>query len=105
MQPKFYFYYLEIALKDPKDQNIYAFENLSHIPANKLVETFDIDLEADPYISDGYFLTEKRFAKHTDFILKNFGTLNLDVFEYCLRLYASDDPADIRKLYKESMLE
>jgi hypothetical protein len=105
MQPKFYFYYLEIALKDPKDQNIYAFENLSHIPANKLVETFDIDLEADPYISDGYFLTEKMFAKHTDFILENFGTLNLDVFEYCLRLYASDDPADIRKLYKESMLE
>jgi hypothetical protein len=105
MQPKFYFYYLEIALRDPKDQNVYAFENLSHIPAGKLVEIFEIDLKADPYISNGYFLAKEMFAKHRNYILKNFGTINLDLFEYCLRLYASDDPAEIRKLYKESMLE
>lgn len=105
MPSKYYFYYLEIALKDPKDPNIYAYENLSHIPARKLIEIFGIDLEADPNISDGYFLTEALFDKHKDYILNSFGAINLNVFEYCLRLYGSDDPAEVRKLYKENMLE
>lgn len=105
MPPKYYFYYLEIALKDPEDNNIYAFENLSHIPAIKLIEIFEIDLEVDPNILEGYFLTKAMFEKHKDYILKNFGAINLNVFEYCLRLYGSDDPAAVRKLYKESILE
>jgi hypothetical protein len=105
MPPKYYFYYLEIALKDPKDSNIYGFENLSHIPASKLIDIFGIDLKVDPNISEGYFLTEAMFEKHKDFISKNFGVINLNVFEYCLRLYGSDDPTAIRKLYKESILE
>lgn len=102
---KYYFYFLEIALKDPEDNNIYAFENLSHIPAKKLVEIFEIDLAADPNISEGYFLTKAIFEKHKQFISKHFGVINLDIFEYCLRLYSSDNFEGIRKLYKESILE
>jgi hypothetical protein len=33
------------------------------------------------------------------------GTLNLDVFEYCLRQYVADDFKEIRKLYKEALME
>jgi hypothetical protein len=102
---KYYFYYLEIALKDSEDNNIYAFENLSHIPAKKLIEIFEIDLATDPNISEGYFLTKAIFEKHKEYVLKHFGVINLDVFEYCLRLYSSDNFEDIRKLYKESILE
>jgi len=102
---KFYFFYLEIALKDPKDENIYAFENVSHIPTEKLVEIFQIDLNKDPFISQGYFLSKKNFKKHQEYLQKQIGSFNLDIFEYCLRLYASDDPAEIRKMYKENYLE
>ncbi len=102
---KYYFYYLEIALNNPEDNHIYAFENLSHIPAKKLVEIFEIDLAADPNISEGYFLTKAIFEKHKQFISKHFGVINLDIFEYCLRLYSSDNFEGIRKLYKESILE
>ena len=96
---------MEIALKDPEDNNIYAFENLSHIPSKKLVEIFEIDLVEDPNISEGYFLTKAIFQKHKEYISEHFGAINLDVFEYCLRLYGSDNFEEIRKLYKESILE
>ena len=105
MKPKYYFYYLEIALKDPEDSNIYAFVNLSHIPASKLIEIFGIDLKVDPNILEGYFLTEPMFEKHKEYISKNIGSINLNKFEYCLRLYSSNDPGAVRKLYKENILE
>jgi hypothetical protein len=33
------------------------------------------------------------------------GPINLDVFEYAMRYYVSDDPKDIRKKYKLSLME
>ena len=100
-----YFYYLEIALTDPTDTKIYAFENMSHIPAKKLIEIFSIDLEKDPNISEGYFLTREVYFNHKEYIDKNFGAINLDLFEYTLRLYVGEGSASIRSLYKEHFLE
>jgi hypothetical protein len=105
MAAKYYFFYLELALKDPDDSHIYAFENLSHIPTSKLVEIFDIDLQKDPHIREGYFLTKTNFQKHKEYIKKHFGAINLDKFEYCLRLYCSDDLNAIQELYKVNYLE
>jgi hypothetical protein len=106
MEPsKYYFFYLEIALKDPQDQHIYAFENVSHVPTEKLIEIFEIDIVKDPSITEGYFLSKKNFAKHKEYIRKNIGSINLDLFEYCLRLYASNDQAELRKMYKENYME
>ena len=102
---KYYFFYLEIALKDPQDPNIYAFENVSHVPTKKLVEIFDIDIVKDPLISEGYFLSKKNFAKHKEYIGNNIGSINLDLFEYCLRLYVSNDRDELRKMYKENYME
>ena len=102
---KYYFFYLEIALKDSKDTNIYAFENVSHVPTSKLIEIFEIDLNKDPFISDGYFLTKKNYKKHKDYIKQNIGQLNLKVFEYCLRQYVTNDFSELRKLYKENLIE
>ena len=99
-----YIFYLEIALADPSDSNIYAFENLSHIPTSKLIQIFGIDLKEDPNIAQGYFLTKDIYTEHEEFLDKEFGSLNFDVFEYCLRLYSTDDKG-IRLLYKESLLE
>jgi hypothetical protein len=48
MSPRYYFFYLEMALRDPKYKYIYAFENVSHIPTKKLVEIFKIDIKKDP---------------------------------------------------------
>ena len=100
-----YFYYLEIALADTCDTHIYAFENVSHIPATKLIEIFKIDLSKDPNISDGYFLTREAYMMHKEYIDKNIGNLNLEKFEYTLRLYGDKDKASIRRLYKEHFLE
>lgn len=105
MENKYYFFYLEIALRNSDDANIYGFENVSHVPTKKLIEIFDIDLKDDPYLLEGYFLTEENYKKHEEYIKKNIGQLNLDVFEYCLRQYASNDFKEIRKLYKESLME
>lgn len=102
---KYYFFYLELALRREDDLNIYSFINVSHIPTNKLIEIFNIDLNSDPYLTEGYFLTEKMVATHKDYISKNIGQINLDVFEYCLRQYASDNFNDIRMLYKEELME
>ncbi|HET8685355.1 MAG TPA: hypothetical protein VFM18_01675 [Methanosarcina sp.] len=96
---------MEIALKKDDDFNIYAYENVSHIPTSKLVEIFNINLEKDPYLLEGYLLTESNYQKHKKYIEENIGQVNLDVFEYCLRQYVSDDFKEIRKLYKEDLME
>jgi hypothetical protein len=106
MQPaKYYFFYLEIALRDPKDPHVYAFENLSHIPTQKLIEIFEIDIVKDPQIVEGYPLSKKSFVKHKDYFNKNIVAINLKIFEYCLRLYSSDDPAALKNMYKEHYME
>lgn len=64
MQKQYYFFYLEIALRNAEDVNIYAFENLSHIPTEKLIEIFKIDVIKDPNLVEGYFLTKTNYRKH-----------------------------------------
>lgn len=105
MKKTYYFFNLEIALKDENDLNIYAYENVSHIPTSKLIEIFKINLNEDPYILEGYFLTKTSYKKHKKYITENIGQINLDVFEYCLRQYIADDFKEIRKLYKETLME
>jgi hypothetical protein len=97
-------FYLEVALADPKDKWIYAFNNVSHIPTAKLVEVFEIDLQLDPYILEGYFLTKQIYKKHKAFLDKELGSLNFKVFEYCLRRYSAKE-ADIRSMYKKDLWE
>jgi hypothetical protein len=94
-----------MALKKEDDLNIYAFENVSHIPTKKLIEIFNINLNQDPYLLEGYFLTKTMYRKHKKFIDENIGQINLDVFEYCLRQYAADDFKSVRKLYKQNLME
>jgi hypothetical protein len=105
MQKQYYFFTLEISLRKTDDLNIYAYENVSHIPTRKLIEIFDIDLETDPYILEGYFLNNENYVKHKKYISENIGQINLDVFEYCLRQYITNEFGEIRKLYKESLME
>ena len=105
MAHKYYFFYLEIALKNPKHKYIYAFENLSHIPTKKLVEIFQIDLKKDPAIIEGYPLTKTAYKKHKKYINEYFPSLEFEVFEYCLRCYVADDSSSVRKLYKKSLME
>lgn len=102
---RYYFFYIEIALKEKHDLNIYAFVNVSHIPAGKLIEIFNIKLEKDPCLLEGYFLTKTSYRKYKKYINENMGQINLDFFEYCLRQYISDDHKEIRKLYKEDLME
>lgn len=102
---KYYFFELEIALRKEDDLNIYAYENVSHIPTRKLIEIFNINLDKDPDIVEGYALTKSIFKKHKKYIEQNIGQINLDVFEYCLRQYVSDDFKSVRKLYKENLME
>lgn len=105
MKKQYYFFYLELALKKNDDLSIYAFENVSHIPTIKLIDIFEINVKKAPHLSEGYFLTKKIYKKHKKYIKKNIGPINLDVFEYCLRYYVADDFKEIRKLYKESLME
>jgi len=105
MKKKYYFFNLEIALRDEKDSHIYAYENVSHIPTARLIEIFEIDLKNDPHILEGYFLTEKSYKNYKKFVDQNVGQVNLEVFEYCLRQYASEDFNQVRKLYKEDLME
>jgi hypothetical protein len=102
---KYYFFELEIALKREDDLNIYAYENVSHIPTSKLVEIFKINLDKDPDLAEGYVLTKSIYKKHKKYIEQNIGQINLDDFEYCLRQYVSDDFKSVRKLYKEDLME
>lgn len=101
----YYFFKLEMALKDESDSKIYAFINVSHIPTHKLVEIFKIDLAKDPQVLEGYFLKPTYFKKHKEYITKEIGQINLKLFEYCLRQYASDNKKSIRKLYKLKTME
>ena len=64
MVKRYYFFNIEIALKKPDDLSIYAYENVSHIPTAKLVEIFNINLEKDPHLLEGYFLTKTNYKKH-----------------------------------------
>lgn len=103
--PKYHFFYLEIALRDEDDLNVYAFENLSHISTQKFIEIFKINLDKDPFILDGYFLTKTSCQKHKKYIESNMLKINLDKFEYCLRQYVSDKKEEVRKLYKLKLME
>ena len=105
MKKKYYFFYLEIALRKEDDLNVYAFENVSHIPTSKLIEIFNINLQKDPYIVEGYFLTKTSYRKHKKYIKENIGQINLDVFEYSLQQFVSEDIKEVRKLYKEKLME
>ncbi|MBO9205250.1 MULTISPECIES: hypothetical protein [Niastella] len=105
MNKKYYFFYLEISLRNEDDSNIYAYENVSHIPTERLIEIFKINLAKDPSLTEGYFLTKTNYRKYKKYISENIGEVNVDVFEYCLRQYASDDFNSIRKLYKEDLME
>ncbi len=105
MASKYYFFYLEIALRNPKYKYIYAFENVSHIPTQKLIEIFKIDIKKDPGFLEGYFLTKTVYKKHKKYLDQTLPSLEFDVFEYCLRMYASDNISSLRKLYKKSLLE
>ena len=105
MKKEYYFFNLEIALKEQNDLNIYAYENVSHIPTSKLIEIFKINLDKDPYILEGYFLRKASFKKYKKYINENIGQINLDVFDYCLRQYVADDFKEVRKLYKETLME
>ncbi|MCG2613435.1 hypothetical protein LZZ85_04050 [Terrimonas sp. NA20] len=105
MEKKYYFFYLEMALRMSSDSRIYAFKNISHVPTSKLVEIFEIDVLQDPYMSEGYFLTEEIYLKHESYIKEKMGAINLEVFEYCFRYYTSEDGSSIRRLYKEDLME
>lgn len=105
MSKRYYFFYLEIALKKEDDLNIYAYENVSHIPTRKLIEIFNIKIEKDPQLLEGYFLTKAMCRKHKSYLNKHTCALNLDVFEYCLRQYAANDYDGVRKLYKQDLME
>jgi hypothetical protein len=105
MEKRYYFFNIEIALRKVDDLNIYAYENVSHIPTSRLIEIFNINLEKDPYLLEGYFLTKANYKKHKKYISENIGQINLDVFEYCLRQYVSSDFNETRKLYKEDLME
>ncbi|HSC55088.1 MAG TPA: hypothetical protein VLC98_15760 [Phnomibacter sp.] len=102
---KYIFFYLEIALRDEEGLNVYAFENISHIPTQQLVDIFKINLDKDPNILDGYFLTKSNYRKYKKYIDANMPTINLDKFEYTLRQYASDKDEEVRKLYKLKLME
>jgi hypothetical protein len=68
---KYYFFYLEIALKKSKESHIYAYENVSHVSTKSLIDIFNINLNKDPHLLEGYFLTKTIFKKHRKFIKDN----------------------------------
>lgn len=105
MEKRYYFFFLEVALRKRDDHNIYAYENVSHVPTNKLVEIFNIKLNRDPHILEGYFLTKSRYKTHKKYFDQHFPAINLDLFEYCLRQYAASEYSSIRRLYKEDLME
>ena len=101
----YYFFYLELALKNPNDSNVYAFINISHIPTLKIAEIFEVDLSKDPFMEYGYILTKKMYRKHKKYIHENICILNLDIFEYSVGISESENPKTIREKYKESFME
>ena len=105
MANKYYFFYLEMSLKDKSDREIYSFINVSHIPTQILIEIFGINLGEDPFILKTYLLTKSIMRKHKKYILKNIGFVNLDLFQYALLQTVSNDYREIRALYKEDLME
>lgn len=105
MKSKYYFFQLEVALKDPQYPYVYAFWNVSHVPTKKLIELFKIDLEKDPYLMEGYFLTKSIYKKNKAYFDSHFGILDLNIFEYTLRLYVQEGYSGIRKMYKKNIME
>ena len=102
---KFYFFYLEIALKKKNDLNIYASINISHIPTSKLIEIFNMDIDNDPYLVEPYMLTKTLYKKHKKYITENIGPMNFDIFQYSILQFVAEDPKEIRKFYKEDFME
>ena len=102
---QYIFFYLELASVDKDDLYIYAYINISQIPTKKLVEIFKIDLQKDPFILDGYFLTKTQFRKHKAYLEKEVGSMNLDKFEYCLRQYAGTNATDIVRKHKTKLFD
>ena len=45
------------------------------------------------------------YKKHKKYLEQNIVHLNLDVFEYCLQQDVSEYFQEVRKLYKEDLLE
>ncbi len=105
MRTKYCFFFLQIGLKKDKTFKVYAVENISHVPAKKLIEIFKIDLERDPLLLESYRLKRKQYKKFKKYFTKNIGLVNLNVFKYRLRQYGTDDFREIRKLYKTDILE
>ena len=105
MSKKYYFFELEIGLRKEDDFHIYAYENISHIPTSKLIEIFNVNLDKDPCIIEGYSLTKTCYKKHRKYIEENIGQINIEVFEYCLRQYVTEDERAVRRLYKENLME
>jgi hypothetical protein len=44
MKKRYYFFYLELALKNSDDPYVYAFKNVSNVPTKMLIEIFNIKL-------------------------------------------------------------
>lgn len=101
----YYFFYLEIALCSETDMNIYGYQNISHIPTSVIIEIFEIDITEDPFIIEGYLLDKKMYSKNKEYIDKEIGVLNFDIFEYSLRQYSTKDFNEVRKLFKEHLIE
>lgn len=93
-----------MAIKGDKNTRIYAFENVSHIPTSELVRIFEIDLNKDPNILEGYFLTDRIYKKNRSDLEKLINPINLNKFEYCLRQYGCSKDY-IRKMYKKKLME
>jgi hypothetical protein len=104
MNENYSIFYLELALNREDDTNIYAFENVSHIPTNKLIEIFEIDLKKDPELIEGYFLSRESYLKHKTFIDDNLPKINFNLFEYCLRRYSIAEDK-MQTLFKKSLFE
>jgi hypothetical protein len=101
----YYIFYLEMSLRDEKDSKIYAFVNVSHISTSKLIQIFEINIEKDPHLTEGYFLTKKQYNKYKDFLNQEVGSFNLQIFEYCLRLYTTSKENTIKSMYKEKLFD
>jgi|LakMenEpi03Aug12_release.lakeMendotaPanAssembly.Ray.scaffolds.fasta_scaffold3099236_1 hypothetical protein len=99
----YYIFYLEMSLKNIKDSKIYAFVNVSHIETSKLIEIFEINIDKDPYLDEGYFLSQSQFTRYKDFLNQEVGSFNFKIFEYCLRLYSTSKEDEIKKMYKDEL--
>lgn len=91
-----YIVILEIALV--ADDYIYGYQNISDVPLVKLAEIFDIDLNNPEWIIEGHMLNRSNYLQHKDFLHSNVCRMDVDLFEYTLRVYATTNDK-IRELY------